>query len=94
MRITEFEKNVFLRSIQSVDPDAKVYLFGSRVDDFKKGGDIDLLVLSDKIDLTLKLRIKKLIFERLEEQKIDLTITRDLNDPFIKSVFESAVKLS
>jgi len=43
MRITEQEKNVIIDAVSSTDPNAKVWLFGSRVDDSKKGGDIDIL---------------------------------------------------
>jgi predicted nucleotidyltransferase len=40
MRISGYEKNIILKSINSLDPCAEVYLFGSRTDDSKKGGDI------------------------------------------------------
>ena len=72
MRLKVAEKRVFLQAVHSVDPDAKVYLFGSRVDDSAKGGDIDLLVFSDKITYEDKLAVKKAIFSCLDEQKIDL----------------------
>jgi len=54
---------------------SKVYLFGSRVDDTKKGGDIDLLIEADyspeemfakKIELLNELHFK------LGERKIDI----------------------
>jgi hypothetical protein len=37
MRITEHEKNVIVEAAKSADPDAKVWFFGSRTDDTKKG---------------------------------------------------------
>ena len=37
MRILEEEKNVIVESIKQVDPQAEIYLFGSRIDDSKKG---------------------------------------------------------
>ncbi len=37
MRLKDEEKQVILQAIHSVDPHAKAYLFGSRVDDSGKG---------------------------------------------------------
>lgn len=55
---------------------AQVYLFGSRVDDQRRGGDIDLYVtetnlsLEDQLDAKLKFLVK--IKQQLGEQRIDL----------------------
>ena len=43
MRITEQEKKAIIDAVKSVDMNDQVWLFGSRVDDSKKGGDIDIL---------------------------------------------------
>lgn len=42
MRLTDFERQAITQVVQSCNPFAKVYLFGSRADDAQKGGDIDL----------------------------------------------------
>ena len=93
MRLKTIEKESIVNAIKNVDPDAAVYLFGSRVDDNQSGGDIDILVCSSTIDFDGKLRIKKKIFESLEEQKIDLIIVNNLYDPFAQSVIEKGFKL-
>ena len=59
MRLREPEKQSIVRAIKSVEPDSKIYLFGSRVDDSGKGGDIDILVITEKMTYRDKLAIKR-----------------------------------
>jgi len=49
MRLTANEKSVLIEAITAIDPDARIYLFGSRTDDTKKGGDLDILIFSKRI---------------------------------------------
>lgn len=55
---------------------AKVYLFGSRVDDKKRGGDFDLYIETDIKEniLDRKLRMLVELDKLLGEQKIDLVV--------------------
>lgn len=84
MRLTELEINTIKGAITEKDSEALVYVFGSRVDGNAKGGDIDILVVSKKLKLNDKLLIKARIFERLEEQRLDIIIASDTDDPFVK----------
>ncbi len=93
MRITEEEKRVFIETVKSIDPEANIFLFGSRADDNKRGGDIDLLVHSQKIDLRKEMEIQKEFFLRLEEQKIDLVVTKDFSEPFVQYIKPTLVAL-
>jgi predicted nucleotidyltransferase len=75
-------------------------LFGSRVDDTKKGGDIDLLVLVNSVDKSFfiesKIKVLKVIFEKLDEQKIDITVATEdelKSDVFLRSVSISMIEL-
>jgi len=68
------EQLKFLKiKIQNFSPEAKVYLFGSRLNDNKKGGDIDILILSNTL-LTFeqKCAIKNAFDQEYGEQKVDL----------------------
>ncbi len=55
---------------------ADIWLFGSRVDDSKKGGDIDLYIETDMKEMliTAKLKMRKLLWPLFGEQKIDIII--------------------
>ena len=86
MRLTKKEISAIKENILSFDEEAKIFLFGSRLNDQKKGGDIDILVISDKIGFLEKIKIKTGIFKKIEEQKLDIVVKKDFNDIFVKLI--------
>ena len=93
MRMTPLERKTIQQAIASVDPDAKVYLFGSRTDDASKGGDIDLLAISSHITLMDKLNILAELHRKLGEQKIDLVVQADASEPFARLAIQQGIAL-
>lgn len=93
MRLKETEITTIKESINKFDREAKVYLFGSRVYDDKKGGDIDLLILSNKIGNKEKRKIRSMLCDSLGEQKIDIIIADNISKPFVRIAYEEGVKL-
>lgn len=80
---------------------AELRLFGSRVDDRQKGGDIDLLWLVFDIAIKNQLNAQKHVIlarmkELLGDQKIDLKIA-EINevdiDPFLKIIYPKSLTL-
>ena len=58
MRLNESDIIIIKKSILNYISDAKIMLFGSRVDDSKKGGDIDIYVETNQsLPLITKLKI-------------------------------------
>ena len=80
----------------------EVYLFGSRVDDTKLGGDIDLLILCPTVESKIQLLNQKYgilgnLYLVIGEQKIDLifaTIDDFKTDPFLQAIRSHAKCLS
>ena len=93
MRLSKHEISVIKSSILALDPEAKIYLFGSRVDAQKKGGDIDLLVLSKVLSFKDTLSIRSACFRQFEEQKLDILISKDATDPFVQQALKKGVLL-
>jgi predicted nucleotidyltransferase len=78
----------------------EIYLFGSRTDASKKGGDIDLLVIIDK--KWLKWIISEKIFlitkikNKIGDQRIDITCATQeqmTTDEFLKTIVDEVVLL-
>ncbi len=74
------------------------YLFGSRTDVDKRGGDIDLLLLVDEAEYLWFLSEKLFLITKLKryvgDQRIDVTITNDKSkDPFIDHIRADLVEL-
>jgi len=93
IRLTVKEQQSIKQTILHHAPKAQIYLFGSRIDENKKGGDIDLLVLSTQLNFREQRQIKIKLYELIGEQKIDLIITKETTDPFIQWILEEAILL-
>jgi len=95
MRLSQKIHSSIKNRIHQSIPNADVFLFGSRVDDFGKGGDIDLLLLTEeRLPLLFMNRIRRLILNDIGEQKIDLVnFRKSENHPFKSLVLENAVRL-
>jgi predicted nucleotidyltransferase len=76
-------------------PAAKVYLFGSRVRDDGKGGDIDILVIAGRpLSLHEMRAIRIAYYKRFEERKLDIaSFSEDDPSPFKELSLEEALPL-
>ncbi|MDJ0625615.1 MAG: nucleotidyltransferase domain-containing protein [Candidatus Caenarcaniphilales bacterium] len=95
MRITKEIADYLKNKILEIHPESKVYLFGSRVDDQAKGGDIDILILSvNKLKFNEISKIRTGFFKKFGEQKIDLVnFTFDDQHPFKDLALNNAIEL-
>jgi predicted nucleotidyltransferase len=79
MRITEHQRNAIVSSVkQVVGNHAQIRLFGSRLHDDQKGGDIDLYItLSEDVNQPAWLiaRIQSSILLKLGDQKVDVLLS-------------------
>ncbi|OUO52410.1 DNA polymerase subunit beta [Parabacteroides sp. An277] len=75
MRLTKHEIEQIIRVAKEIYGESvRVYLFGSRTDDTKRGGDIDLLVRtsSEKKGVLARIRMIARLKYVLGDQKIDV----------------------
>ena len=93
MRIKKDEIKILKESVRESDPDAEIYLFGSRTNDLAKGGDIDILVLSQRLTFKDQIKIKARIFKSLEEQAVHLVMEGDVTDPFVRVALNEGIPL-
>jgi len=95
MRLSKSIQKAILGSVSEVVPEADCYLFGSRTDDQKRGGDIDLLLLTPKeLPLSLIRGVRRRILNQIGEQKLDIVnFTRESSHPFKTAALECAVQL-
>jgi predicted nucleotidyltransferase len=95
MRLTANEITAIREEIGRLDPKAEVYLYGSRVDDTARGGDVDLLVISDTLGFREVLRLRLRILDRIGWQQLDLLVRRrdQANEPLAVLAKETGVRL-
>jgi len=93
MRLSSYEIESIKEVCYRFDSKCRIHLFGSRVDDDKKGGDIDLLIFSKKLTQGDITKIRSELWDRLGEQKIDIIIEKDTSHPFTRIALKESVLL-
>jgi predicted nucleotidyltransferase len=96
VRLSEKEIRVIRKSAEEIfGKGTKIYLFGSRVDLKKRGGDIDLYIKPKFKNNLLERRIKFLIklYEELGEQKIDIVLENDSKKEIERLALKEGVEL-
>jgi predicted nucleotidyltransferase len=100
MRLSEKSANEVRDAVRAAFPgQPRVILFGSRVSDDRRGGDIDLLVISDLPQVTMEAaRIKAIVKMQmaLGDQKIDVVVTADpVRDsrPVVREALRNGIEL-
>lgn len=76
MRLTTQQTQAIITTFLEVFGKGEIRLFGSRVDDSRRGGDIDLYVIPDSRERLGEARVHFLarLKRRIGDQKIDLVI--------------------
>lgn len=96
MRLTESEKRE-IHAAASKYFGGDVYLFGSRVDDTRRGGDIDLYIettLDDEAAMRAKFAMLGRLYYRIGERKIDVVVNNGRADlPIFRVAREHGVRL-
>ena len=91
MRLTKEAASSICHIVNQACADTEIWLFGSRVDDRRKGGDIDLYIeTATEMQLMAQLRLMSKLQRALGFRKIDLII-RTPNSPE-RPIFHTAKK--
>ncbi|MEA1955367.1 MAG: nucleotidyltransferase domain-containing protein [Campylobacterota bacterium] len=75
MRLSTKEISIIQNRVKTIFGDSLIYLFGSRVDDNKQGGDIDLYIIPKVSDNLFKKKIKiKTVLEDILFKPVDIVV--------------------
>ena len=91
IRLDDCERKALKEALKGFK--GEVYIFGSRLDPDKKGGDIDLLLVphEEVRPLDLEIEVQTKFFMECEED-IDVLVYRDT--PFFREIIKSAKRIS
>ena len=80
MRLSTKEINLIKNKVTTIFGETIIYLFGSRIDDSKQGGDIDLYIIPKINDNLFKKKIKiKTVLEDALYKPVDIVLSKDKN---------------
>lgn len=94
MRLDKKDREIIVTTIENIFGQVKVYLFGSRLDDDKKGGDIDLFIVSEEKSNLFEKKIKVLSkLERTLHKPVDIVLHKDFNREIEKEILKNSLLL-
>lgn len=96
MRLSDRVKNKIKKGILQSFGDVDIYLLGSRADDAKKGGDIDIAVdveMSRDVFKQCKVKFLKSLMEQGLDLKIDIVPYRSQDDLLNAEISKTALKI-
>lgn len=93
MRLTQLQRRQILEQVRRYDPQAQVRVFGSRARADARGGDIDLLIHSNRMDRTTLRELRIDLQDVLGPQHLDLVLHGRHPTAFARHVAREAVEL-
>jgi predicted nucleotidyltransferase len=94
MRLDKNDTNIILSTVESIFGNVKVYLFGSRLDEQKKGGDIDLFIVSEEKSNLFEKKIKVISkLERALHKPIDIVLHKNFEREIEKEILKRSLLL-
>lgn len=90
MRLSKKEVLSIKKTIKNRDAQARIFLYGSRINDNLKGGDIDIFIVSEIMNFSDKIDILIELEEKLGERRIDLSIHSSIS--IKKNSFFNSIK--
>jgi len=95
MRLTSVQYKAIKKYFYEVFGEGEIYLFGSRVDDSRRGGDIDLYVRTKNLQNLMRKKVDFLtrLKHEIGEQKIDVVFDRHTQRTIDKLAVSTGIKL-
>ena len=95
MRLNPEIRDYLKQMIQEKLPGSAIYLFGSRADDKERGGDIDLMILTEEpADSRILRKIRIEFFKKFGWRKIDLVNLTYSNESAFRQLIDfSSIRL-
>jgi predicted nucleotidyltransferase len=86
MRLDSDTRQAVVNAFKAADTNAQIFLFGSRIDDRAKGGDIDLLIDSDLLTPEDVRKVKLRLYAEIGEQKMDCLLKKNISPAFLRVI--------
>ena len=101
MRLTDNQRTIIRAAVtETFGAGTNVWLFGSRVDDSQRGGDINLLIETDQVDVDAIARAEIVLLAKIQmkmgEQKIDVLLdypSRKIRPPIFSVAKQTGILL-